>query len=139
MAIKEKQDERKSRILEYLKTEHKWENYLFMFLSIAVLILGVFMLNGTLEVKPSVPIIGSFPKVFAIIVTVVSSLSLVYAIYPFVRSAFPELKKVTWPSWSLFFGNSLKVLVFLVVFTLLYLMYDVLISSFLAWLLNLAS
>ena len=35
------------RIVQYIKEEHKWENYAFMFLSIAVLILGVFILNGT--------------------------------------------------------------------------------------------
>ena len=57
MAIKEKKEEQTSRIWEYITTEHKWENYAFMFLSIAVLILGVFILNGTISVKSTVPII----------------------------------------------------------------------------------
>ena len=32
MAIKEKQEETRSRLMEYLSTEHKWENFLFVFL-----------------------------------------------------------------------------------------------------------
>lgn len=137
MAIKEKKEEQTSRILEYLKAEHKWENYLFMFLSIALIILGVFMLNGTLNVKSTVPVIGSFPKAFAIIITVIGSLSLIYAVYHFFKSAFPELKKITLPGWSLFIGNTLKVFTFLIIFTLLYLMYDVLVSEIIGGLIKL--
>ncbi len=136
MAIKEKQEESRSRLMEYLATEHKWENYLFVFLSIAVLILGVFLLNGTLEIKSTVPVIGSFPTAFAVIVTVVASLSLVYALYPFVKVAFPEFKKITWPTMPLFVGNTIKVFVFLIIFTLLYLMYDVLVSELIKGILN---
>ncbi|MBS1476410.1 MAG: preprotein translocase subunit SecE [Acholeplasmatales bacterium] len=136
MAIKEKKEETTSRIWEYIKTEHKWENYFFMFISIAVLILGVFILNGTLTIKSKVPIIGSFPKAFAIIIIVVASLSLVYAVYPFVKVAFPELRKVTWPGKNLFLGNTLKVFIFLIVFTLLYLMYDVLVSELISGILK---
>lgn len=136
MAIKEKKEVQTSRIWEYISTEHKWESYVFMFLSIAVLILGVFILNGTLTVKSTVPIIGSFPTAFAIIIVVVATLSLLYAIYPFVKVAFPELKKITWAGKKLFLGNTLKVFLFLTIFTLLYLMYDVLVSELLSTILN---
>lgn len=136
MAIKEKQEESRSRLWEYVSTEHKWENFLFVFLSVAVLILGVFLLNGTLEIKSTVPVIGSFPTTFAVIVTVVASLSLVYALYPFAKVAFPELKKITWPTMPLFISNTIKVFVFLIIFTLLYLMYDVLVSELIKGILN---
>ncbi len=136
MAIKEKQEETRSRLMEYLSTEHKWENFLFVFLSVAVLILGVFILNGTLEIKSTVPIIGSFPTTFAIIVTSLAALSLVYALYPFVKVAFPEFKKVSWPTMPLFIGNTIKVFIFLIIFTLLYLMYDVLVSELIKGILN---
>lgn len=136
MAIKEKKEESRSRVLEYIMTEHKWENYVFMFLSIAVLILGVFILNGTITVKSTVPLIGSFPTAFAIVIVVISALSLIYAIYPFAKSAFPELKKITWPNKALFIGNTIKVFVFLIIFTLLYLMYDVLVSELLSGILK---
>lgn len=129
MAIKEKNEEKGSKILEYIKTEHKWENYFFMFISICVLLLGVLILNGTLEIKSTVPVIGSFPTTFGVIVLVIAILSLVYAVFPFFKNAFPELKKVTWPRWMLFLGNTIKVFLFLIIFTLLYLMYDVLISE----------
>lgn len=136
MAVKKTNVEKESRIWEYLKTEHKWENYLFIFLSLALLVLGIFILNGTLQVNKSVPIIGSFHVPFAIIIVVISVISLVYALYPFFKNSYPEVKKVTLPGWALFIGNTVKVLVFLSIFTLVYLMYDVLVSELIHGILN---
>ena len=39
MAVKEKNVEKKSRILEYLKESHKWENYVFLLFSVIVLLM----------------------------------------------------------------------------------------------------
>lgn len=136
MAIKEKSENTKSRLAEILMSESKVLNYLVLALSIVVIILGVFNLNGTLEVKSTVPIIGSFPTTFAVILVVVGLLALVYSIYPFAKGAFPELKHVTWPSWALFLANTAKVFTFLIIFTLLYLMYDVLVSELISGILN---
>ena len=54
-----------NRIGEYLKEEHKWENYLFVIVSLITLLLGCLMLSGTLVVKENFPVIGDYPKVFA--------------------------------------------------------------------------
>ncbi|MDE5566514.1 MAG: hypothetical protein K2I77_05970, partial [Anaeroplasmataceae bacterium] len=64
MAVKEKENEKPSRIIQYLKETHKWENYLFLFLSLMVLILGCLILAGTLTVKENFWLIGKHPKGF---------------------------------------------------------------------------
>lgn len=124
--------EGKSRILEYLKTEHKWENYLFLFVSIITLLLGILMLTGALVVKEDFPLIGKYPKVFAWILVVVAGVGVVYALYPFFKPAFPEFKKITWLSWIKFVGNAIRVFLFLIIFTLLFLLYDSFITQILS-------
>lgn len=124
--------EGKSRIMEYLKTEHKWENYLFLFVSVVTLLLGVLMLTGALVVKEDFPLIGKYPSVFAWILVVVAGIGVVYALYPFFKPAFPEFKKITWLSWIKFLGNAIRVFLFLIIFTLLFLLYDSFITQILS-------
>ncbi len=124
--------EGKSRILEYLKTEHKWENYLFLVVSIITLLLGILMLTGALIVKQDFPLIGNYPKVFAWILVVVAGIGVVYALYPFFKPAFPEFKKITWLTWIKFLGNAVRVFLFLIIFALLFLLYDAFITQILA-------
>ncbi len=124
--------EGKSRIMEYLKTEHKWENYLFLVVSIITLLLGVLMLTDALIVKENFPLIGKYPDVFAWILVVVAGIGTIYALYPFFKPAIPEFKKITWLTWPKFLGNATRVLLFLVIFTLLFLLYDAFITQILA-------
>lgn len=132
MAVKEKQVEKKSRILQYLNETHKWENYLFLVASVFVLLLGCLILTGALVVKQDFWLIGSHPTVFAWILVVGSILLTLYALYPFFKPSFPELKKITWLPFRKFFGNSVRVLLFLTIFALLFLLYDSFITQILA-------
>lgn len=138
MAIKEKKDrdDLPSRLIQALEADSKVLNIIILLLSVALIILGVFLLNGTLEVKSTVPVIGSFPTAFAIIILVIGAVSLVYGMFPFAKAAFPELKRVTWPTKNLFLMNILKVFSFLIIFTLVYLMYDVLVSELISGILK---
>lgn len=124
--------EGKSRIMEYLKTEHKWENYLFLAVSVITLLLGVLMLTDALVVKEDFPLIGNYPDVFAWILVVIAGIGVVYALYPFFKPAFPEFKKVTWLTWPKFLENAVRVFLFLIIFTLLFLLYDSFITQILA-------
>ncbi len=123
--------EGKSRIMEYLKTEHKWENYLFLAVSVITLLIGVLMLTGALVVKNNFPVIGDFPDVFAWILVVLASIGTIYALYPFFKPAFPEIKKISWLPWLKFVGNSVRVFLFLIIFALLFLLYDSFITQIL--------
>lgn len=119
------------RINEYLKEEHQWENWLFLGISIITLLLGCLMLNGALQVRKDFPVIGEYPQVFAWILIVLASLGLLYALYPFLKPAFPELKKITWLAWPKFLGNAIRTFVFIIILTLLFMLYDVFIAELL--------
>ena len=119
------------RITEDLKEEHQWENWLFLGVSIITLLLGCLMLNGALQVRKDFPVIGEYPQVFAWILIVLASLGLLYALYPFLKPAFPELKKITWLAWPKFLGNAIRTFVFIIILTLLFMLYDVFIAELL--------
>ena len=131
--IEKKQEKQEAmgfyRIAEYLKTEHKWENYLFVFVSLVVMVLGGMILAGSLVVRDSFPLIGDHPKVFAWILMGVAFLALIYSLYPFFKPAFPEFKKITWPTLGKFIGDSIRVFLFIGIFVLLFILYDSLITG----------
>ena len=132
MAIKQKQEEKQSKLWEILKKDYKWESYVFFAISLLVLLLGVLILTGTLTISPSAPLIGGFPTVFAWILVVFGGLTLLYAVYPFFKPAFPELKKITWLKGKKYFGDVIRVFSFIIVFALLFLLYDMFITEILA-------
>ncbi|MBQ3253557.1 MAG: preprotein translocase subunit SecE [Acholeplasmatales bacterium] len=120
-----------NRIAEYLKTEHKWENYLFVVVSIITLLLGGLMLSGSLVVKDNFPLLGDYPDVFAWALVIIGAAGTIYALYPFYKPAFPEFKKISWLSMPKFLGNIIRVFLFLIIFTLLFLLYDSFITEIL--------
>lgn len=130
MAIKEKK-ETKSKLGEILSKDYKWESYVFFFLSLLVLILGVLILTDTITISSNAWLVGSFPTGFAIILVVIGSLTLLYSIYPFFKQALPEFKKISWLKGKKYWGNVVRVFLFLIVFTLLFLLYDSFITEIL--------
>ena len=124
MAVKEKKQDKPSRIWQYLKETHKWENYVFLFFSIVVLALGLLILTGALNVKEDAWLIGDYPKVFAWVLVGLSGLFTLYGLYPFFKPALPEIKKVSWLTFGKFAANAVRVLLFL--------LYDAFISLLLA-------
>lgn len=126
--IEKKQEKEASlgvyRIGEYLKEEHQWENWLFLAISVITLVLGCLILNGSLDVRSDFPLIGEYPTVFAWVLVVLASLGLLYALYPFLKPAFPELKKISWLTLPKFAGNAIRTFAFIIIFTLLFFLYD---------------
>lgn len=133
--IEKKQEKQETlgfyRIAEYLKTEHKWENYLFVFVSLVVMVLGGMILSGSLVVKNSFPLVGDHPVAFAWILIGVSFIALLYSLYPFFKPAFPEFKKITWLTLPKFIGDTIRVFLFIAIFVLLFILYDSLITGIL--------
>lgn len=118
-----------SRILEYLASEHKWENYLLLFLSLFALVLGCLIVNDTLTVNEDFPLIGNFPNVFAWILIGLASVALLLSLYPFFKPAFPEFKKITWMRPRAFFADTARVFIFLIILVALFLLYDAFVSK----------
>lgn len=132
-----KPEESHSRILEYLKNEHKWENYVLLVLSFMALILGCLIINGTLSVSEDFPLIGNFPKVFAWVLIGLSVLAILLSLWPFFKPAFPELKKVTWPKPKQFGADVARVFIFLLILVSVLLLFDAFISRLIKFLLKL--
>ena len=132
MAVKEKKEDKPSRIWQYLKETHKWENYVFLIFSVLVLVLGCLILTNALSVRQDFWLIGKYPKAFGGILVGISGLFTIYGLYPFFKPAFPEFKKVTWLTFGKWVGNSIRVLLFLVIFALLFFLYDAFITQILA-------
>lgn len=120
--------EDKSRLLEYLKNEHKWENFVLLFLSLFAMVLGLLILNGTLTVNNDFPLIGSFPRIFAGVLVGLAVLAILLSLWPFFKPAFPELKKVRWPRGKAFLADTARVFSFLFILVAVFLLYDAFIS-----------
>ncbi len=129
MAIKEKKDDKKSKLWEILSKDYKWENYVFFLIALVVLLLGVLILDGTISISSDAVLIGSYSTAFAWILVAFGSLAIIYALFPFFQTAFPELKRITWIKGRKYFGNILRVFIFLIVLCLLFILYDYFITE----------
>lgn len=118
-----------SRLKQYIAEEHKWENFLFVFLSLLLLILGSLILNGAVTVRSGVPLLGSHPTLFAWIFVIAGALFLLYALWPFYKPAIPEFKKITWLTMPKFFANLARVFIFMIILIAVLYLYDAFISE----------
>lgn len=130
MAVKEKNTEKKSKIVEILTTDYPWENLLLGVLASLSLALSIMILSGILSTKDGpIPIISDYPNLFAGILLGISILGLLLVIYPFFVPALPELKKMSWASWKAFADAGVRVLVFVIFFALVFFLYDLLLAN----------
>ncbi len=138
MAIKEKNNELKqSKLMEIISKEYKWETYLLGFLSIVAIALGLLIFADVLTVNADTPVIGNIPNLFAWIITIVGVIGLILFAIPIFKPAVPELKKLSWPTWRVFVANTTRVFIFLIVMSLMFLLFESFISAGLSKLLQL--
>lgn len=132
MAIKEKKVEQKSKLMEILRKDYRWENYLFFTIALVVLLLGVLILNNTLIINEDAFLIGPIADIFAWLMVAFGGLALIYAVYPFFKPAFPEIKRITWLKGKKYFANVIRVFIFIIVLALLLLLFQAFITEILA-------
>ena len=132
MAIKEKKVEQKSKLMEILRKDYRWENYLFFTIALVVLLLGVLILNNTLVINEDDFLIGPIADIFAWLMVAFGGLALIYAVYPFFKPAFPEIKRITWLKGKKYFANVIRVFIFIIVLALLLLLFQAFITEILA-------
>ena len=133
MAIKEKNNEVKSsKLMEILNTEYKWETYLLGVLSVVAVALGLLIFSDVLTVNADTQIIGNYPNLFAWIIVIVGAIGLVLFAIPMFRPAVPELKKLSWPTWRVFVAKTTRVYIFLIVMSLMFLLFESFITAFLS-------
>ena len=131
MAIKQKTVETKSKLIEVLTTEYKWEYLLLGILATLSGALALMIISGNslLQINENFPILGQGNNgvIFAWVLFAISVFGLILVIYPFFLPAIPELKKITWPTFSKFVDHSVRVLIFLFILTGVILLYNLLI------------
>ncbi len=129
MAIKKRDEQQKSKLMEVLTTEYKWENLLLGFLAVASASLAMMIINKTLKIDASFPILGTGNNgvIFAWFLLAISVIGLLLVLFPFFQAAFPEVRKIAWPSKKKFVENSAKTLIYTVVLTLILFLFDFLI------------
>ena len=139
MAIKQKQEEQKSKLLEVLTTEYKWENLLLGVLATISGALALMIITGNtlLSINENFPVLGQGNNglIFAWVLFAISLFGLILVIYPFFLPAIPELKKITWATWPKFLDNALRTLIFLFILTGVILLFNIFIKNVLGGLL----
>lgn len=129
MAIKQKNDEQKSRLLEVLSTDYKWENLLLGLLAtIAAALAFVIILNkGPLYIDPSFPVLGERKNalIFAWVLFGIAVFGLALVVYPFFLPAIPELKQITWPTRKMFWDHAARTFIFLIIVTGFIFVFDI--------------
>lgn len=132
--------EKKSRVLEYLLSEHKIENYLLLFLGLFAIELGVLLLQGELLTIPEDAwLIGGKTNtmVFSWVLIALGAVSIILVAASFYRPSFSEIKHITGLKWKEFFWNVVKVVVFSIILALFFVACDWVIEKIIQLLKNL--
>lgn len=128
MAIKKREKDKGSKLLDVLKTEYKWENVVLAILASLALAFSLMIINGTLSVRQNFPIIGSYPMIFAWILFSISVIGILLVIAPFFVQALPEVRRISWADWSTSIDAVIKVFIFVLILAFLFLGFDYLIK-----------
>jgi len=136
-------EKKPSRVMEILRTEYPFERILLGVLGAAVIILGVYLIEGTvLEIRLTSWFIFSTATrrlIFSILVILVGSISFFMAIWPFFVPSFAEMKKVTWPNRSMIMNHSARVFGFIIVVSLFFVLIDWPLRDIFKWIATLGA
>ena len=147
--------EKKNRVVEYLLSEHKLENYLLLFLGLFAIELGVILLQGKLLTIPEEAwLIGGKTNtiVFSWVLIGLGAISIVLVASSFYRPSFTEIRHICMPAipppttitrfpitglkWKEFLWNVVKVVLFSVVLALFFIGCDWVIEKIIQLLKN---
>lgn len=121
MAIKQKEQQPKNKLMEILTTEYKGESLLLGILATITAALAVMIIGNVqgFRIPSEFPVLGGSPNdmIFAWTVLVIALLGLALVIYPFFLPAFPELRKISWAGFREFLDNAVRVLFFVIIVT----------------------
>ena len=134
------QAEKKNRVVEYLLSEHKIENYLLLFLGVFAIELGVILLQGQLlSIPEEAWLIGGKTNtvIFSWILVALGTISIVLVAAAFYRPSIAEIKHISGLKFNEFLWNVVKVISFSVVLALFFIGCDFVIEKFIQLMKNL--
>ncbi len=133
----EKKEEKKNRVVEFILSEHKLENYLLLFLGIFAIELGVIILRGLADTSKALLIIPDTAwliggavktKIFSWILVALGTISIILVATSFYRPSFDEIRNIKGLKKKEFFWNVVKVVCFSVVLALFFVLADYVIE-----------
>ena len=126
MAIKDTLDKpKRNKLLEVLSQDYKVENILLALIAVVAMGFSVLILSGSINIRDSYPLFGTYPKAFAIILLIVSLLGLIVVLWPFFEPSIGEFKKITWAKPKELYQDLFRVLVFMIFFVFVLLFFDI--------------
>ncbi len=140
-----------SRVMEILKKEYAFENWLLAVLSPVLILYGVYIIIGAFGSVSLTSVLGSSGVEFidfffktdlrriltGSFLVLIGALVLVYLMIPYFRPSISELKKVTWPTAKTLASNSAKVFAFLLFLAFVFVLYGLAFDPLFQWLYSL--
>lgn len=126
------QAEKKNRVVEYLLSEHKLENYLLLFLGVFAIELGVILLQGELlSIPEEAWLIGGKTNttIFSWVLVGLGAISILLVAAAFYRPSIAEIKHISGLKANEFLWNVIKVLGFTIVLALFFIGCDFVIEK----------
>ncbi len=132
---KERNTKSENSILSIFTKEYKYEGLLLLFLSLVAILLGTMVIMGEnsvdgrpLTIRKEVFLIGEYPLVFAWILVILGVMSLILAVWPFLKPSVSELRRVSWAKKGELLQNTATVFAFIVIMAAFFLLSDYLLG-----------
>lgn len=144
-------EEKHSRVMEILKKEYKFENWLLAILAPVLLLYGIYIVLGKFgTVTLDSTTIGNSPYEFinwffntdlkriltGSFLILVGALVIVYLAIPFFKPSFSELKKVSWPTAKELSKNAIRVFGFLLFLMFVFILYGFALDPLFQWIIK---
>jgi len=130
MAVRDVSNEKKrNKLLEILSSDYRAENIFFALVSTIAMGFSIMILSNIMVVREGLPIIGTYPKVFAGILLAISILGLALVVWPFYEPSIGELKKITWATGNQMIQDVIRVLVYMAFFIFVLFFFDVILRE----------
>lgn len=140
-------DEKHSRIMEILKKEYAFENWLLAILSPVLILYGVYIILGKFGSTDLTTALGSSGYAFidfffetdlkriltGTFLILVGTLVIVFLAIPIVRPSITEMKKSSWPSGKELAGDSGRVFAFLLFLIFVFTLYGFALDPLFKW------
>ncbi len=140
---KKVEEVKKNKVIEILKKEYPFEKILLGVLGIIVLVLGVYLVEGTvLEIKYTDLWIFNSPlkiTIFSIFVIIIGAVSFLLSVWPFFVPSISEMKKVSWPNKETIINLSIRVFGFIILIGLFFVIIDFGLRPLFLWLTGLGA
>lgn len=150
-AMAPEKEQKHSRVMEILKKEYAFENWLLAILSPVLILYGVYILTGKFGSVNLINVLGSsgigFIDFFfntslkriltGVFLILIGLLVVVYLAIPFLRPSLAEMKKVSWPTSKALATNTSRVFIFLVLLMVVFTLYGFLLEPLFSWLFSL--